>query len=325
MKLKTFFDFCSGIGGGRLGLEQCGLKSVGYSETSRLSVTTYNLMHDTENEKNFGNLKYIQSENLPNFDVLIAGFPCQTFSVIGRKQGFNDDRGQIIFHLARLIKENKPKCFILENVRGLVTHDNGKTLKIIMKLLNDCGYIVSYRVLSSIEYGVPQMRQRVYFVGIRNDIKVDVRYFVWPQTFERPHLSNYLIDENNHITADNLERFSYYLKNSTNLGKYTPESFLDEEYLIIDTRMSDLRLYRGRLPTLRSHRDGIFYIKKGALRQLTGYEALLLQGFPKELADKVKDVVTDRHLLMQAGNAMTVNVIKGLGASLINLFNITEE
>ncbi len=324
MKLNTFFDFCSGIGGGRLGLEQCGLSCVGYSDTSRLSATTYNLMHDTENEKNFGNLTKIQSENLPDFDILIAGFPCQTFSVIGRKQGFNDDRGQIIFHLARLIEENKPKCFILENVRGLVTHDKGETLKIIMKRLTDCGYTVSYRVLSSIEYGVPQMRQRVYFVGIRNDINVDVSNFEWPQTLERPHLSNYLIDEDNYITDDNLERFSYYLNNPTNQGNYTPNSFLDEEYLIIDTRMSDLRLYRGRVPTLRSHRDGVFYVKNGTLRQLTGYEALLLQGFPKQLADKVKDVVTDRHLLMQAGNAMTVNVIKGLGTSLINLFKIKE-
>ena len=325
MQLNTFFDFCSGIGGGRLGLEQCGLKSVGYSETSRLSVTTYNLMHDTQDEKNFGNLKNVKSEILPNFDILIAGFPCQTFSVIGRKEGFNDDRGQIIFHLARHIKECQPKCFILENVRGLVTHDKGETIKIILKSLRDCGYIVSYRVLSSIEYGVPQMRQRVYFVGIRSGLNLDVKKFMWPQTFERPHLSKYLIDENNEITPDNLERFSYYLKNPTNQGKYTPEDFFDEEYLIIDTRMSDLRLYRGRVPTLRSHRDGIFYIKNHSIRQLTGYEALLLQGFPKECADKVKNSVTDRHLLMQAGNAMTVNVIKGLGMSLINLFNTTED
>ncbi|MFI3211730.1 MAG: DNA (cytosine-5-)-methyltransferase [Eubacteriales bacterium] len=325
MQLKTFFDFCSGVGGGRLGLEQCGLKSVGYSDTSRLSVTTYNLMHDTTNEKNFGNLKRIQSENLPSHDILIAGFPCQTFSVIGRKEGFNDDRGQIIFHLARHIKEHQPKCFILENVRGLVTHDKGETLKIILKLLEDCGYMVTYRVLSSIEYGVPQMRQRVYLIGVRNNTSLDIEDLMWPQTFERPHLSEYLIDENNEITPDNLERFSYYLKNPTNQGIYTPDSFLDEEYLIIDTRMSDLRLYRGRVPTLRSHRDGIFYIKNHSIRQLTGYEALLLQGFPKCYADKVKDIVTDRHLLMQAGNAMTVNVIKELGKALINLFNTKEE
>lgn len=325
MRLFTFFDFCSGIGAGRLGLEQCGLKSVGYCDTSRLSVTTYNLMHNTKDERNFGDLRKIDIKQLPFFDILIAGFPCQTFSVIGRQEGFNDDRGQIIFHLARYIKECQPKCFILENVRGLVTHDNGKTLKIILRLLSNCAYIVSYRVLSSIDYGVPQMRQRIFIVGIREDLNIDVKKFKWPHTVKQPHLSQYLIDENNCITDGNLNQFSYYLKNPTNQGKYTPDDFLDEEYLIIDTRMPDLRLYRGRVPTLRSHRDGIYYVKKHSIRQLTGYEALLLQGFPKEYADKVKSVVSDRNLLMQAGNAMTVNVIKGLGTSLINIFNTTEE
>ena len=325
MRLCTFFDFCSGIGAGRLGLEQCGLKSVGYCDTSGLSVTTYNLMYNTKDERNFGDLRKIDIKQLPYFDILIAGFPCQTFSVIGRQEGFNDDRGQIIFHLARHIKECQPKCFILENVRGLVTHDNGKTLKVILKLLSDCGYIVSYRVLSSIDYGVPQMRQRIYFVGIKEDLNIDVKKFKWPQTLKRPHLSKYLIDENNYITDGNLNQLSYYLKNPTNQGKYTPDNFLDEEYLIIDTRMPDLRLYRGRVPTLRSHRDGIYYIKKHSIRQLTGYEALLLQGFPKEYADKVKNIVSDRNLLMQAGNAMTVNVIKVLGTSLINIFNTMEE
>lgn len=122
MAIKTFFDFCSGIGGGRIGLEQNGLECVGHSDTSRLADTTYRLMNDNE-DKNYGNLKKLSKEKLPDFDVLIAGFPCQSFSVIGRKDGFSDNRGQIIFHLSRIINETKPKCFILENVKGLVTHD----------------------------------------------------------------------------------------------------------------------------------------------------------------------------------------------------------
>ena len=128
MQLKTFFDFCSGIGAGRLGLEQCGLTCVGRSETSRLSDTTYQILHDTSCDNNYGNLKKLNGKMLPEFDILIAGFPCQTFSVIGRQEGFKDDRGQIIFHLSRLLRESRPKCFILENVKGLVTHDNGQTI-----------------------------------------------------------------------------------------------------------------------------------------------------------------------------------------------------
>lgn len=316
--INTFFDFCSGIGGGRLGLEQCGLRCVGHSDTSRLADKTYQLMHG-EDEKNYGNLKKLNGKELPEFDVLIAGFPCQTFSVIGRQEGFNDDRGQIIFHLSRLLREAKPKCFILENVKGLVTHDGGKTIKIILKELNDSGYITSYRVIASLDCGVPQMRQRVYFVGFRKDLDVDVSQFKWPEPIEMPPLSQFLIDNDNEPSEVDMGYFNRYLVNPTNINRnYSFEKFLEEEYLILDTRMSDMRLYRNKVPTLRAQRDGIYYIRDKKIRFLTGYEALLLQGFPREYADKVKGVVSNRHLLMQAGNAMTVNVIAAIGKSILD-------
>lgn len=315
MQISTFFDFCSGIGGGRLGLEQAGLKSVGYSDTSRLSVATYKQMFETENEKNWGNLKKIKSENLPDFDMLIAGFPCQTFSVMGRKAGFDDARGQIIFHLARILEETQPKCFLLENVRGLVTHDKGNTLKIILERLNQAGFDVTYKVLTSINYGVPQMRQRVYFVGINKKLNKNIKNFNWPEEQKKPPLKNFLID-NNLATEERLEILQYYLNNPTNQGKLSVKDLEKMEGKILDTRMSDLRIYEERCPTLRSQRDGILYVRDGKIYQLTGYEALLLQGFPREYADKVKETVSDRHLLMQAGNAMTVNVIKALGKNL---------
>ncbi|MCI7798469.1 MAG: DNA (cytosine-5-)-methyltransferase [Spirochaetia bacterium] len=319
MELSTFFDFCSGIGGGRLGLEQIGLKSVGYSDTSRLSVTTYKQLFNTENEKNFGNLKKIKTETLPQFDLLIAGFPCQTFSVMGRKAGFDDSRGQIIFHLAKILKDSQPKCFILENVRGLVTHDKGETLKIILNELENSGFDVIYKVLTSLDYGVPQMRQRVYFIGINKILNKNIDFFKWPIPIEKPSLKKYLID-NNKADTQRLAILQYYLNNPTNNGKYTIEDLKQMEGKILDTRMSDLRIYEERCPTLRSQRDGVLYVRDGEIYQLTGYEALLLQGFPKEYADKVKGTVSDRHLLMQAGNAMTVNVINALGNSLKEFF-----
>lgn len=317
MKISTFFDFCSGIGAGRLGLEQCGLKCVGYSDTSRLSVTTYKLMFNTENEKNYGNLKKIKCETLPPFDLLIAGFPCQTFSVIGRKAGFSDERGQIIFHLIRIINETRPMCFILENVRGLVSHDKGATINKIMTEFDNIGYSVVYKVLNSLDYGVPQMRQRVYFIGFRNDLSMDINSFEWPKPVPIPSLSEFLIDENL-ASSERLEILHYYLNNPTNQGKYSIDDICQMEGKVIDTRMSDLRIYEGKCPTLRAQRDGILYVKNKKIYQLTGYEALLLQGFPKEYADKVKGSVSDRHLLMQAGNAMTVNVIRALGHSIKN-------
>lgn len=323
MKINTFFDFCSGIGGGRLGLEQIGLTCVGHSDTSRLADKTYQLMHGTD-DKNYGNLKKLTKENLPDFDLLIAGFPCQTFSVIGRQEGFSDDRGQIIFHLSRIINEVKPKCFILENVKGLVTHDGGKTIKIILHELNNCGYTVSYRVLTSLNHGVPQMRQRVYFVGFRNDISNDFSSFEWPKEETSPSLETYLID-NNLANEERLNILHHYLNNPTNRGKYTVNDLCQMEGKILDTRMNDLRIYNGKCPTLRAQRDGILYVRNKRIYQLTGYEALLLQGFPKEYADKVKNVVLDRHLLMQAGNAMTVNVTKKIGQSIIDFLENQEE
>lgn len=315
MNIQTFFDFCSGIGAGRLGLEQAGLKCVGYSDTARLAPITYRLLHNTDNEKNYGNLKRIKCETLPDFDLLIAGFPCQTFSVIGRKDGFSDDRGQIVFHLARILEETQPACFLLENVKGLVTHDKGKTLQIIIDELKRVGYNVDYRVLTSLNYGVPQMRQRVYFIGIRRDIAKSMSDFQWPDEVDVPSLSTYLID-NNLASEERLEILRYYLNNSTNQGKYTVEDIKQMEGKIIDTRMNDLRIYDGKCPTLRAQRDGVLYVRNGKIYQLTGYEALLLQGFPKSYADKVKNEISDRHLLMQAGNAMTVNVIELIGKAL---------
>ena len=208
---------------------------------------------------------------------------------------------------------------ILENVRGLVTHDKGETLKIILNKLNESGYDVIYKVLTSLEYGVPQMRQRVYFIGVNKSLNKSIDKFEWPQAIEKPSLKNYLID-NNKATAERLEILHYYLNNPINCGKYAVEDLKQMEGKILDTRMSDLRIYEERCPTLRSQRDGILYVRNGEIYQLTGYEALLLQEFPEEYADKVKDTVSDRHLLMQAGNAMTVNVIKLLGSCLIDFF-----
>ena len=323
MQINTFIDFCSGIGGGRLGLEKAGMRCLGFSDTSRLAIRTYELMHNTEDEVKLGNLKRIKTEKMPSYDMLIAGFPCQTFSVIGRKDGFSDDRGQIIFHLSKILRETQPKCFLLENVKGLVTHDKGATIKTILNELESSGYTVTYKVLTSLNYGVPQMRQRVYFVGVRKDIAESMDSFSWPQEIEIPSLDDYLIDRVE-ASEERLDILGHYLNNDENHGKYTVDDLRQMEGKVLDTRMNDLRIYDGKVPTLRAQRDGILYVKNGIIYQLTGYEALLLQGFPKEYADRVKNEVTDRHLLMQAGNAMTVNVIMELGKSIVDFLRDKE-
>ena len=131
MKNLTFIDFCAGIGGGRLAFENLGLQCLGFSEINKNAEKTYRLFHG-EKEKNYGDLTKINTDELPDFDLMVGGFPCQTFSVIGQRKGMKDERGEIIFHLIDIMKRKNVKFFLLENVKGLLNHDKGRSLKIIL-------------------------------------------------------------------------------------------------------------------------------------------------------------------------------------------------
>ncbi len=317
-----FIDFCAGIGAGRLGLQNSGLSCVGFSEIDGYSEKTYREFfgHD---EQNFGDLMKINPKDLPDFHIMIAGFPCQAFSVIGQRRGMNDRRGQIIFGLINIMNGKNLPYFILENVKGLVNHDGGRTLKIILEELDKAGYKVYHRLLSSLDYGVPQMRERIYFVGIRKDL-VNRNSFKWPQPVFPPDVHEYLIDDGEMEFNEKkraYDTFLKYLDNKYNKGLFKVEKLLNEDYLVLDTRQSDLRLYRNKVPTLRTGRHGILYVRNGKFRRLSGFESLLLQGFPKHLSEKTKGKIADVYLLSQAGNAMTVNVIEAIGKSLLNYIN----
>jgi len=321
-KIK-FMDFCAGIGAGRLGLEKVGLNCVAFSEIDRYAERTYREFFGEE-EKNHGDLMKINPADLPHFDLMIAGFPCQSFSVIGQRKGMNDHRGQIIYGLIKIMNGKNLPYFILENVKGLVNHEGGKTLKIILEELDKAGYKVYHRVLSSLHYGVPQMRERIYFVGIRKDLVKENKHFEWPKPVKTPKVENYLIDDGELEFNEKkraYETFLKFLDNKYNKGLFNVEKLLEEDYLVLDTRQSDLRLYRGKVPTLRTGRHGILYVRNGKFRKLSGYESLLLQGFPKNLAEKTKGKIADVYLLSQAGNAMTVNTIEAIGKNLLDYIN----
>jgi len=136
---------------------------VGYSEIDKYAIEVFEKQF--KGTKNYGNATDIDETKLPNFDLLVGGFPCQAFSVAGKQRGFNDTRGTLFFDVARILKHKKPKHFILENVRGLLSHDSGRTFQTILKVLSDIGYMVQWEVLNSKNYGVPQNRERVYIVG----------------------------------------------------------------------------------------------------------------------------------------------------------------
>jgi len=318
-----FVDFCAGIGGGRIGLESLGMECAGFSEIAPSYIKTYREFFGDE-EKNYGDLTKIDCNDLPDFDLMIAGFPCQTFSVIGQRTGMKDRRGQIVFNLIDIMKAKNLKYFVLENVKGLMNHGSGESLKTILKELDKAGYKVFWKLITSLNYGVPQMRERIYFIGIRKDLVKDDKRFSFPEVVEKPELKEYLIDDgelSSYEKKRTYESFLKYMDNKYNKGRFSMEELLKEDYLVVDTRQSDLRLYRGKVPTLRTGRHGILYVRNGKFRRLSGYESLLLQGFPEELARKAKGNMDELTLLSQAGNAMTVNVVEGFGKSLLNFIN----
>mgnify|MGYP002727500830 FL=1 len=165
MSIK-FLDMFAGIGGFRSGLEAIGgFECVGYCEIDKYAKQAYEAMYDTGGELYFDDARKIVPEQLPDFDLLVGGFPCQSFSIAGARKGFDDTRGTLFFEIARIAAVKKPKYIFLENVPGLLNHDQGRTFETIIHTLDELGYDVCWQVLNSKNFGVPQSRNRVYIIG----------------------------------------------------------------------------------------------------------------------------------------------------------------
>lgn len=168
-----FIDLFAGIGGIRTGLSQA-LEEAGYIPkcvmTSEIKPYAIKVLQDNYEQDNIvGDITQVDAASIPDFDILCGGFPCQAFSSAGKRQGFADTRGTLFFEVERILREKKPKGFILENVEGLVNHDGGKTLEVILSKLVELGYLINFKVLNSSDFGVPQDRKRIYIVGSFNE------------------------------------------------------------------------------------------------------------------------------------------------------------
>lgn len=155
----------SGIGGFELGIKEAipGAECVGYSEIDQYAIKIY--QKHFPHHKNYGDITKINPEELPSFELLVGGFPCQAFSIAGKRAGFLDTRGTLFFEIARILKQRQPRLLLLENVKGLLSHDNGKTFYTIIATLDELGYDCQWQVLNSKHFGVPQSRERIYIVG----------------------------------------------------------------------------------------------------------------------------------------------------------------
>ena len=300
-KYRTL-DLFAGIGGIRLGFEKAGFETVFANDFEKTCKNTYDLNFKTS-KLIVEDIRKIGIEDLPEFDFLLAGFPCQAFSIAGYRKGFEDKkRGNLFFDIARIIKSKKPRGFLLENVKNLKNHDNGKTFKIILKTLENTGYHIKTKVLNSMEYGgVPQNRERIYIVGFRE--YKHYKNFEFP---EKIKLKTKITD----ILGDKIDKKYYYN------GKPLYEKIkrdVNTQGKIYQWRRKYVRENKkGLCPTLTAnmgtggHNVPIIKDKKG-IRKLTPKECSLLQGFPKsyklpKLADSI--------LYKQIGNSVTVTVIE---------------
>lgn len=304
----TFIDLFAGIGGIRLGFESVGGKCVFSSEFDEDACKTY--------EANFGehpsgDITKIEASSIPDFDILLGGFPCQAFSIIGKKEGFaNETCGTLFFDIERILKEKKPKAFMLENVRNLTAHDNGKTFKVIITHLQALGYHVYSKVLNALDYGVPQRRERIIIVGFLEDVK-----FEFPKPMpvsERKTLSNIL---------ENRVDSKYYVKES--IRKSRIDRLKDKNYpkpYISHENMAGSITPHPYSSALRAGASAN-YILINDERRPTERELLRIQGFP----DSFKIVVPYGKIKKQTGNSVAVPVIKAVAREMIKALKLYDE
>lgn len=296
-KIKYIDLFC-GIGGFRTAFEQA------CSETNEGIIPECVFSSDIDKyaqfsyEYNFGDMPHgditqIDEKDIPDHDLLFAGFPCQPFSIIGQKKGFEDTRGTLFFDIVRILKEKKPKAFILENVKQLVGHDKGRTLQVILETLKELGYYTYSKVLNALDYGLPQKRERIIIVGHQDPI-----FFNFPpkQATYRP------LDE---ILEKNPEKKHFLSERilEKRLAKHKSKHFPSIWH---ENKAGNISSY----PYSCALRAGASYnyLVVNGVRRLTPREMLRLQGFP----DSFNIVVQDGQARKQAGNSVPVNMIKAV-------------
>lgn len=294
----TFIDLFAGIGGTRLGFESAGGKCVFTSEWDPHAQKTYAANFG---EVPQGDVTKIKTEDIPDFDVLLAGFPCQPFSSIGKRAGFmHKTQGTLFYDVARIIEAKRPKAFLLENVQGLTTHDKGRTLSTILEVLSELGYDVQYRLLNAAEFGVPQMRKRVYIVGFDRSLKgIDPTQFAFPEGSEENYVN----------IGDFLE---------SDMDGYSISEHLQKGYLhkLDDGRPKIItKDTKGPAKTLVASYHKIqrltgTFVKDGptGLRLYTENECKALMGFPKDF----KVPVSRTQMYRQFGNSVVVPVISAV-------------
>ncbi|MDR2560687.1 MAG: DNA (cytosine-5-)-methyltransferase [Holophagales bacterium] len=296
-----FIDLFAGIGGMRLGFESVGGKCVFSSEWDRQASNTYEANFG---EKPEGDITKIATNNIPSFDILLAGFPCQPFSIIGDKEGFaHSTQGTLFFEIERILKEKRPPAFMLENVRNLTAHDKGNTFRIIIDHLKELGYIVYSKILNALDFGVPQKRERIIICGFLDDVN-----FAFP--FPVPEKERIkLVDI---LEPDEIVDKKLWVRNAIRDSRKSRMKFEPQKPYITHENIAGSITPHDYSCALRAGASAN-YILINNERRPTARELLRLQGFP----DTFKIVVPYNCIRKQTGNSVAVPVIKAVAREML--------
>ena len=303
----TCASFFAGVGGIDLAFEMAGAKVIYANEMDARAIQTYALNFPIIVDGR--DINEVNDNEIPNANIIIGGFPCQAFSIAGKRQGFNDEkgRGTLFFRLMKIIEKKQPAAIFLENVKNLVTHNHGESFKVICQSLKDAGYFVTYKVMNTMLYGnIPQNRERVYICAFRDKNAYDVFFF--PKERKLTTKLSDVIDFKSEMPDKSLY--------------YTNDSF--GHYEALEKSITSMnRVYQWRRQYVRENKSGVcptltanmgtgghnvpLVLTAHGIRKLTPRECFNLQGFP--LSYKLPTNMANCHLYKQAGNSVSVSVI----------------
>lgn len=322
MKKYKVLSLFAGIGGIDLGFKKVNVDSILANDIDKFCKITFS--------ENFPNTEFIldditnlKIEQLPDFDILAAGFPCQPFSVAGKRKGFNDDRGNLFFQVTKIISKldkinKKPEVVFLENVKNLYTHDFGKTYKIIKEELKKLDYEVTEKILNTCEYGnIPQNRERLFIIAFSS--KKAFNKFQWPEKIPLTNTINKLIDWNKEVPSQ------YYYSEKSKVFNLLKENVVKKNAIYQYRRVYVRENKSGLSPTLTAnmgmggHNIPIIKDNFERIRKLTPEECLLLQGFPKNYV--IPENLSNSTIYKQIGNSVSVTVIERIAENIIKALN----
>ena len=305
-------DLFAGVGGIRLAFEKAGFETAFANDIDPKASITYNLNFSSP-KMTVGDIWKINVKNMPKFDILISGFPCQPFSIAGKQKGFEDVRnGNLFYRIMDIIKIKKPQIVFLENVKNLKSHDHGRTFKIITKLLEGEGYFLKYKVLNALDFGLPQNRERIFIVGFKDKKKYEAFSFPEPKplnTAFRDYLDNKIDDKYYYDNKPLLKQLSKYNISPNSVYQWRRVYLRENKKGVVPTLTANMGTGGHNVPIIRDERG---------IRKLTPRECFRLQGFPNsyELPS-----LADSYLYHQAGNSVSINVVEAIAKNIRCAYN----